>query len=106
MIVITVKWNVAPEHAEQWPRIAREFTEATRAEPGCLWYEWSRSVEDPNQYVLIEAFRDGEAGAAHVNSAHFDKAMGELGAYLVDRPKIISFEAPGEGWSELGELRM
>jgi quinol monooxygenase YgiN len=43
-----------------------EFTEATRAEPGNLWFEWSRSLDDPMEYVLVEAFRDGDAGAAHV----------------------------------------
>src|SRR5580658_5052293 len=71
MIFITAKFQVLPEHADAWPQISAEFTEATRAEPGCLWFDWSRSLDDPNEYVLVEAFRDGDAGAAHVQSAHF-----------------------------------
>ena len=38
------------------------FTAATRSEPGCLWFDWSRSLDDPTEYVLVEAFRDGAAG--------------------------------------------
>lgn len=56
MIFICVKWKVKPEHAESWPELTREFTEATRAEPGNIFFEWSRSLDDPNTYVLIEAF--------------------------------------------------
>ena len=70
MIFIAAKFRVLPEHADRWTEIADEFTRATRSEPGCLWFDWSRSVEDPAEYVLIEAFRDGDAGAAHVQSEH------------------------------------
>ena len=80
MIFITAKFQVLPEHAEAWPEISREFTEACRAEDGCLWFDWSRSLDDPNEYVLVEAFRDGDAGAAHVGSDHFKAAAGELPA--------------------------
>ena len=69
MIFITAKFRVLPEYADAWPEISREFTLATRGEPGCLWFDWSRSVADREEYVLVEAFRDGDAGAAHVQSA-------------------------------------
>ncbi|BAL90326.1 putative antibiotic biosynthesis monooxygenase [Actinoplanes missouriensis 431] len=104
MIFITAKFLVKPEHAEDWPRLAAAFTEATRAEPGCLWYDWSRSLDNPHEYVLVEGFRDGEAGAAHVNSAHFKQAQQELPQYLVATPKIISQMIDQSDWSELGEM--
>jgi quinol monooxygenase YgiN len=104
MIFITAKFPVRPEHAENWSALTRAFTEATRAEPGCLWFDWSRSLEDPNEYVLVEAFRDGDAGAAHVRSEHFTAARQQLPQYLLATPQIVSVEVPQEGWSELGEL--
>jgi quinol monooxygenase YgiN len=106
MIFITAKFRVKPEHADAWPEISRDFTEATRAEPGCLWYDWSRSLDDPTEYVLVEAFRDGDAGAAHVQSEHFRTAQAELPPYLVETPRIVNFEVPQDDWSELGELRV
>ena len=36
MIFIVVKFDVAPAHRESWPSITKEFTAATRAEPGNL----------------------------------------------------------------------
>ena len=104
MIFITAKFQVLPEHAEAWPEIAREFTQACRAEDGCLWFDWSRSLDNPQEYVLVEAFRDGDAGAAHVGSAHFKQAQQDLPPYLAATPKIISQTVDQDDWSELGEL--
>lgn len=104
MIFITAKFRVRPEHAEQWPEITRSFTDACRAEPGCLWFDWSRSLDDQTEYVLIEAFRDAAAGGAHVRSEHFKTAQRELPRYLAETPRIVSQDIDQDDWSELGEL--
>ena len=104
MIFITAKFRIRPEDAERWPEIAREFTQATRAEPGCLWFDWSRSLDDPSEYVLVEAFRDDAAGAAHVQSAHFKAAQQQLPPHLAQTPRIVNFALDQDDWSELGEL--
>ena len=104
MIFITARFRVLPEHADAWPEITREFTQATRDEPGCLWFDWSRSVDDPTEYVLIEAFRDDEAGAAHVRSDHFTIARTTLPPHLVETPRIVNVTIPQDDWSLLGEM--
>lgn len=104
MIFITAKFRVRPEHADRWPEISSAFTEATRAEPGCLWFDWSRSVDDPTEYVLVEAFRDEEAGAAHVRSQHFRDAQRTLPPHLAETPRIVNMTVPQEDWSLLGEM--
>ena len=104
MIFITAKFRVKPEHADDWADISRSFTEATRGEEGCLWFDWSRSLDDPDEYVLVEAFRDGEAGGAHVQSDHFKAAQATLPSYLAETPHIVNFEVPGTDWSQLGEM--
>jgi quinol monooxygenase YgiN len=104
MIFITAKFKIRPEDADRWPQIAAEFTEATRNEPGCLWFDWSRSLADPQEYVLVEAFRDDAAGAAHVQSAHFKQAQKSLPPHLARTPRIINATVPQDDWSLLGEL--
>ena len=104
MIFITAKFRVRPDEADAWPEISRSFTEATRAEPGCLWFDWSRSLDDPTEYVLVEAFRDDEAGGAHVRSDHFAAAQRGLPPHLAETPRIVNFTVPQDDWSELGEL--
>jgi quinol monooxygenase YgiN len=104
MIFITAKFRILPEDADRWPEISGAFTRATRAEPGCLWFDWSRSLDDPNEYVLVEAFRDGDAGGAHVQSQHFKDAQQSLPPHLAETPRIINFAIDQDDWSELGEL--
>ncbi|GAA1904647.1 putative quinol monooxygenase [Lapillicoccus jejuensis] len=102
MIFITAKFPVKPEHADDWPQLSKEFTDACNAEEGCLFFQWARSLADPNEYVLIEAFKDDDAGGAHVQSDHFKKATAELPQYLQRTPDIINTKV--DGWSELGEM--
>ncbi|WP_433496867.1 putative quinol monooxygenase [Sphaerimonospora sp. CA-214678] len=104
MIFITAKFRVRPEHADRWPEIVADFTRATRAEPGCLWFDWSRSLDDPAEYVLVEAFRDDEAGAAHVRSEHFEEARRTLPRHLAETPRIVNVRVPQDDWSRLGEM--
>lgn len=105
MIFIVVKQQVKPEYAERFLEMVRPFTEATRAEEGNLFFEWSRSVEDPNEFVLVEGFKD-DAGEAHVNSAHFAAGLEAMREALAATPKIISRQIEGEGWDEMGELKI
>lgn len=105
MISITAKFRVKGDRIADWPNITKAFTEGTRAEPGCLWFEWSQSLDDPAEFILVEAFASTEAGAAHVSSDHFKRAQQELPGHLVDTPKIVHFNDPEiSGWSALGEL--
>lgn len=108
MILIVVKFPVKPEFAEQWPQLTAEFTAATRAEPGNLFFEWSRSLDDPHEYVLVEGFED-DAAEAHVNSEHFQKATsteGPMFPALRATPRIISRTIDAQGWETMGEMQV
>lgn len=104
VILINVKWTVRPEYVEQWPSITREFTEAVRREPGNIFFEWSRHLDEENTFTLVEAFQDG-AAEAHVSSGHFQKFVAEAPDYVADTPKIINVQdVPQDGWGEMGEV--
>jgi quinol monooxygenase YgiN len=101
MIFIVVKFETRPEWTDRWPEFVASFTAATRAEEGNLWFDWSRSLDNPAEYVLVEAFRDDEAGGVHVNSEHFIR---EAPQALTSTPKIINQTIDATGWSEMGEM--
>jgi quinol monooxygenase YgiN len=104
MIFIVVKFNTKAEWADRWIDLVGDFTEATRAEPGNLWFEWSRSIDNPNEFVLVEAFTEDGAGP-HVNSDHFKQAMKTMPAALAETPRIINTTiANVTEWSLLAEL--
>jgi len=105
VIFIVIKNPVRPEFADDWVDLVEEFTSASRAEPGNILFEWYRSVEEPNTYVLVEAFRDAAAGEAHVQSPHFQTASTNLRKWLAAVPEIVHVETPGDGWARMGEAK-
>ncbi|GAA1845226.1 putative quinol monooxygenase [Brevibacterium marinum] len=105
MIFIVVKYDVKPESVEQFPEAVRPFTDAVREEPGNLWFEWSKSLSNDNEFVLVEAFTD-EGAEPHVKSDHFAAGLEAMRPHLASTPKIISRKIDGEGWDEMGELQI
>jgi quinol monooxygenase YgiN len=104
MILIVVKQPVRAKYADDWPSLVEEFTTATRAEPGNISFDWYRSAEDPNTWMLVEVFRDAAAGELHVQSAHFKAAMEKMPHLLAAVPEIIHIDGPGDGWSRMSEI--
>lgn len=105
MYFIVVKFPVKPDWSDRWLGLVDDFTQSTRREPGNLFFEWSRSVEDPNEFVLVEGFTDEGAGP-HVNSDHFQQAMRDMPQALARTPKIISKQVDGDGFEPMGELQI
>src|SRR5438132_11857172 len=98
MIFIAVKFSVRPAVAEQWLARVAPFTAATRAEPGNVFFEWSHSVETPNQFVLLEAFRDRGAGEAHGRSEHVKPAMAWMRDAVAATRELVHLDVPAAGW--------
>lgn len=105
MIFIAVKFTVRTAERDNWLPAVEDFTLATRQEPGNVFFDWSYSVENPDQFVLLEAFASAEAGEAHVRSAHFAAAMDTMADLVAEVPEIINVEVPGEGWSRMAEVQ-
>lgn len=106
MYFIVVKFETKAEFTERFMELAGPFTAATRAEPGNLWFDWSRSIENPAEFVLVEAFTDDEAAGAHVNSAHFAAGIESMRPALLATPQIVSRKVEGDAWGEMGELQI
>ena len=104
MIFIVVKFPVKPEKADEWEALARKYARDVNSEEGCLFYTWHRTVDDPNEWVCVEGFRDQDAAVAHVNSAAF-KNLVEVGPDLVARqPLIINTTIEQNDWGAMGEI--
>ena len=101
MILIVARFETKPDYSERWPELVAPLTAATRAEQGNLWFDWSRSLDNP-----AEAFRDSDASTAHVNSDHFKAAVRDLPQALASTPRIISQTIDATGWSETAEMKV
>ena len=104
MIFIVVKFRVQPAFTDSWLSIVADYTKATRAEPGNLFFEWSRSVDEPDTFVLVEAFADQAAGVVHMQGEHVKTGMTRMAEVIADTPEIVNVEAAGSGWSRMSEI--
>jgi quinol monooxygenase YgiN len=105
VILIVVKFPVRPERADEWQSVAADYARAVNAEEGSLFFEWSRSLEDPDTYVCIEGFRDSDAGAAHVGTDAFKNFVNIAPDLVAAQPQIIYVDAPDvAGWGPMGEI--
>ena len=105
MILITVKFPIREDRLQEWHDLSSSYAEAVSAEPGCVFFEFSRSVAEPNTFVAIEGFRDADAGAEHMSQDHVARFMSEMPDIVSAHPQIIYVDAPGvEGFVPMGEI--
>ena len=104
MILTVVQMLVRPETSDSFPFLMRDFTEGTRAHAGNLWCTWTRNVEKPDEYTLVEAFADADSARDHAMSEYFVEAMRVLPTYLQGPPQAINADLPGNGWVTLMDL--
>jgi quinol monooxygenase YgiN len=103
MLTITIRFRVRPEWADKWLDLVEEFTEATRAEDSNVWFWWSRSVNDPCVFFLLEGHQ--EAGVeAHLSSPLIPKIQREWPEALVETPMMLRATVPGEAWQPMNDL--
>ena len=106
MILINVRFKPLPEYVDNFRELVDEFTTATRAEEGCIFFDWARNTDDPSEYLLNEAFQD-DAAEAHVNSDHFAEGLESMRPLLRETPYIVSQSLEGkDGWDRMGELEI
>jgi quinol monooxygenase YgiN len=105
MILITVKFPIREDRMAEWRELSAFYAEAVNAEPGCVFFEFSQSVEDPQTFVCIEGFRDGDAGQAHMQQDHVASFMAEMPDIVSARPQIIYVDAEEvTGFADMGEI--
>ena len=63
-------------------------------EPGNVFVEWSRSVDEPHTWVLLEGLRDAGAGSVHTASEHFQKAVAQMPDWVSATPSIMYVDSP------------
>lgn len=106
MILIVVKFPVRPDRVDEWTALAADYAREVNAEEGSLFFEWSRSLEEPDTFVCIEGFRDADAGAAHVGTDNFTRFVEAAPDLVAAQPQIIYVDAPDvAGWGPMGEIQ-
>ena len=72
-IHIVVDKKVEKEHQLQWLAYAQDLIAASRAEKGCLSYEFVQSKEDPTRFFIVEEWESDEIVQKHFETPHFKR---------------------------------
>jgi autoinducer 2-degrading protein len=71
MLVVHVHVRVRPGQVEEFLAATLVNARASLAEPGVLRFDVIQDEADPAHVVLVEAYRDGDASAAHKLTPHY-----------------------------------
>ena len=85
MIIVHGTIPIRPECREQALTLARRMADATRAEVGCISYDFYVGLSDPNTLMLFQEWESMDALMGHFQTEHMDEFLKEL-------PDIVSGE--------------
>jgi quinol monooxygenase YgiN len=88
--VVSALWRAQEGEEGRIARIIEELTEPSRAEPGNLFYQAHRSLDDPRLFYLYEQYVDESGYQAHQESEHFQRlVVGEAIPHLESRERAF-----------------
>ena len=92
MIILHVTYTTKPGEAENFIRAIENagIDKATRAENGCLQYDYFYAAQAENQILLVERWADAEALKAHTCAEHF-KQLGSMKDHFVQETAIVKY---------------
>ncbi|MBL9188147.1 MAG: antibiotic biosynthesis monooxygenase [Opitutaceae bacterium] len=71
MLIVHVQVQVRPECIEAFKAATLANARASVREPGIARFDVVQQADDPARFVLVEAYRDAAAPAAHKETAHY-----------------------------------
>ena len=75
--VVSAHWRAKEGKSDRLAAVIEEMTTPSRAEPGNLFYQAHRAVDDPQLFYLYEQYADEAAYQAHMDSEHFTRLVKE-----------------------------
>lgn len=71
MYVVAVTVHVKPEQVKAFIQAALDNARHTRLEPGNLRFDVLQAEDDPNRFMLYEAYHSQQDFVAHQQTAHY-----------------------------------
>ena len=86
--VVVARVTVKEGQEAAFIAVGNVLVEATRKEPGCLFYTLYQSTTNPRTFVFYEEYKDQTAFDSHANSDHFKTFAGAIGN-IVDGDLVV-----------------
>jgi len=83
--VVVARWRPRNGQTETIEAILQELAKKVRQEPGNLQFVVNKSLDDPNEFLLYEQYKDEQAFVDHQQTAHFKTLVLERAVPLLER---------------------
>jgi len=92
MITFLAHLRVKPENAAAFEALMTHVATMTHEhEPGVAYYEWAKSVDEPDTYLVMEVYRDAAAQAAHMATAWVTESLPKSAVMIEGLPHIRQY---------------
>ena len=92
MITFIAHLRVRPENATAFEALMSHVARMTHEhEPGVIYYEFAKSADELDTYVVVEVYRDAQVHAAHMASAWVIESLPKSAALIEGRPHIRQY---------------
>ena len=101
MLIVHVRIRVKPEFVERFKGLTLENARQSRQEAGIARFDLLQDAEDPNQFALVEVYRDASAALSHKETAHYAKwrdGVADMMAEPRTSRKFLNLDPPDSGW--------
>jgi quinol monooxygenase YgiN len=101
MLIVHVQVRVKPESVEAFKEATAVNSRESLKEPGMARFDALQQQDDPTRFVLVEAYRNSEAPAAHKETAHYQKWRDTVAPMMAEPRSSIKYSnvcPPDAAW--------
>ena len=96
MITFIAHLKVKPENGPAFEALMAHVRNMTRQhEPGVAYYDFAKSVDESDTYVVIEVYRDAGAHAAHMETHWVTESIPQSRRLVEGKFNIKQYVSPG-----------
>ena len=77
---VLIFFQAKPDKSAKLDGLLADLVTLSRAEPGCRYYEPFRDGQNPDKFIVIEAWDTPEQWQAHLKAPHVAKALAQIDA--------------------------
>ncbi len=93
MLVVHVHVHVKPEYTQAFITETRRNVEMSLNEPGISRFDFVQQKDDPSRFVLVEAYKNDSAPAAHKETAHYQRWRDAVADMMESPRSSVKFES-------------
>ena len=95
MLIHSVTFTAKPDAAPALIELAATLMPLSRAEPGCIRYDFLQSPHSPNRFVFFELWKSQADLDAHFQMPYYKVLVERLPSLIVGEAEIATYETPG-----------